>query len=121
VGDLTNPSPAIGWHNAERDSMIRRGPADMVFALALVHHLAISNNVPLEKIAAFFADISHHLVIEFVPKTDSQVKTLLANREDIFAGYAQDAFEEAFGRHFEIIRKEQVRDSSRTIYLMTKE
>lgn len=121
VGDLTNPSPAIGWHNAERDSMIRRGPADMVFALALVHHLAISNNVPLEKIAAFFADISHHLVIEFVPKTDSQVKTLLANREDIFAGYAQDSFEEKFGRHFEIIRKAQVRDSSRTIYLMTKE
>ena len=47
VMDLTNPSPAIGWQNAERDALSARGPADMVFALALVHHLAISNNVPL--------------------------------------------------------------------------
>jgi hypothetical protein len=120
VMDLTNPSPAIGWHNAERDSMAGRGPADMVFALALVHHLAISNNVPLERIAAFFAEISHHLVLEFVPKDDSQVKKLLANREDIFAGYAQDACEEAFGGFFETIRKERIKDSARTLYLMKK-
>ena len=54
VIDLTNPSPAIGWDNAERASLAQRGPADLVLALALIHHLAISNNVPLEDVAPIF-------------------------------------------------------------------
>jgi len=116
--DLTNPSPGIGWQNAERDSLIERGPVDMVFALALIHHLAISNNVPFERIAGFFAEITEYLVIEFVPKTDSQVRKLLANREDVFEDYSQDVFEERFGEQFSIIRKEPIEDSSRVLYLM---
>ena len=68
--------------------MMERGPADMVFALALVHHLAISNNVPLKKIAEFFSQISNFLIIEFIPKSDSQVKRLLLTRDDIFDDYA---------------------------------
>lgn len=118
--DLTNPSPGIGWQNAERDSLIGRGPVDMVFALALIHHLAISNNVPFERIAGFFAEIADYLVIEFVPKTDSQVRKLLANREDVFADYSQDVFEEKFGEWFSVIRKEPIEDSSRVLYLMKK-
>ena len=39
VLDLTSPSLATGWHNRERDSFLKRGPADAVLALALVHHL----------------------------------------------------------------------------------
>ena len=67
VVDLTNPSPAIGWQNAERGALADRGPAGLVLALALVHHLAIANNVPLPDLAAFFARVSRRLVIEFVP------------------------------------------------------
>ncbi len=68
VLDLTNPSPAIGWNNLERDSFLQRGPADVVMALALVHHLAISNNVPLVRVAELFATCGEWLIIEFVPK-----------------------------------------------------
>ena len=83
VLDLTNPSPAIGWHHSERDSVCDRGPVDLAFALALIHHLAISNNVPLARVADFFVDICKALIIEFVPKRDSQVRRLLASRADI--------------------------------------
>ena len=55
--DLTNPSPSIGWANEERLSLIERGPADAVLALALIHHLAISNNVPFSHIAAFLSQV----------------------------------------------------------------
>ena len=72
---------------------MERGPADLVFALALVHHLAISNNVPINKIAEFFSTISKSLIIEFIPKSDSQVKRLLATREDIFENYDEENFE----------------------------
>jgi hypothetical protein len=66
VLDLTNPSPALGWANEERESLGQRGPVDAVFALALIHHLAISNNVPLPRLADFFAGLCRWLVIEWV-------------------------------------------------------
>jgi len=118
--DLTNPSPAIGWHNRERESFIERAPADLVLALALIHHLAISNNVPLPQLADFFADAGNWLVLEFVPKSDSQVQKLLASRKDIFPNYTSDAFEDAFAERFTIHEKVAVRESERFLYLMEK-
>lgn len=118
VLDLTNPSPSIGWDNNERDSFGARGPADMVLALAVIHHLAISNNVPLPQLAYFFATRCKWLVIEFVPKSDSQVQKLLASREDIFPSYTRDGFETAFSASFNIHKSEAVQGSERTLYLM---
>lgn len=116
--DLTNPSSGIGWNHDERMSIIQRGPADMVFALALVHHLAISNNVPLNKLAEFFSQISKFLIIEFVPKSDSQVKRLLLTRDDIFENYDEKNFEIEFSKFFKIINSKKILDSERTIYIM---
>jgi hypothetical protein len=95
------------------------GP-DVVMALALIHHLAISNNVPLDRIATFFADLARHLVIEFVPKSDAKVKTLLATREDVFPHYTQDGFEAAFTRLFEIEEAVPIRESERTLYRLRR-
>ena len=120
VLDLTNPSPALGWHNRERDSFTGRAPADLVLALALIHHLAISNNVPLPQLVDFFHDMGQWLVIEFVPKTDSQVQKLLASRLDIFDHYTRVDFETAFGMRFEVLEAVQVRESERFIYLMRR-
>ena len=100
--DLTNPSARAGWAHEERDSFADRGPADLVLALALVHHLAIAHNVPLPRIAEFFARVARALVIEFVPKGDSQLQRMLSTREDIFDQYTQPDFEAAFGRWFTI-------------------
>ena len=116
--DLTNPSSGIGWNHDERMSIMQRGPADMVFALALVHHLAISNNVPLNKLAEFFSQISKFLIIEFVPKSDSQVKRLLLTRDDIFENYDEKNFEIEFSKFFKIINSKKILDSERTIYIM---
>ena len=118
VMDLTNPSPGLGWAHKERQSLIDRGPVSMAFALALVHHLAISNNVPLPKLAQFFSEVCEHLVIEFVPKSDSQVKRLLTSRLDIFDDYTEAGFEAAFKTQFEILQKAPVPESERTLYLM---
>lgn len=120
IMDVTNPSPGIGWENTERKSLTERGPADMALALALVHHLAISNNVPLIKIAEYFASIAKTLVIEFVPKSDSQVKKLLSSREDIFTEYDTEHFEKAFSHYFTIATREKIVNSERTIYFMKR-
>lgn len=118
--DLANPSPAIGWNNEERPSVLQRGPTDTLIALALVHHLAVSNNVPFESIAESFARCCCTLIIEFVPKEDSQVQRMLVTREDIFVDYNQHRFEKAFAKHFDIIAGATIRGSGRRLYMMSK-
>ena len=118
VLDLTNPTSDYGWAGSERQSVKSRANADLVMALALIHHLAISNNIPLERIAKYFRDLSSDLIIEFVPKSDSQVKKLLATREDIFPDYTIEGFEKAFSRFFEIIERKPVTGSERVLYLL---
>lgn len=118
--DLTNPSPNLGWQGRERMSLLERGSPDVVLALALIHHLAIANNLPLSRLAGFFGDLCRSLIIEFVPKTDSQVQRLLASREDVFPGYTQDVFEQAFRRYFEIRAVSKIRQSERTLYRMER-
>lgn len=120
VIDLTNPSPAIGWGNEERMTLAQRGPADLVMALALLHHLAIGNNVPLELVAGFLADLGRSVVVEWVPKEDPQVQEMLSTRRDVFAGYRREGFEDAFGDRFEILRREELPGSDRVLYLMRR-
>ena len=116
--DFTNPSPGLGWHNRERDSLVERAPADALLALALIHHLAIANNVPLPQLAEFFRALGHWLIIEFVPKDDSQVQILLASRQDIFPDYHVQGFESAFSAAFSIHEKIVLPDTGRLLYLM---
>lgn len=118
--DFTNPSPSIGWENKERFSLSERGPTDAVLALALIHHLAISNNLPFKKIANFFYGICKFLIIEFISRNDSQVQRLLRSRRDIFDAYTLRDFEAAFKLYFEIIDVQKIANSERIIYLMKK-
>ena len=118
--DLTNPSPSIGWDNNERMSISQRGPVDAVFALALIHHLTISNNIPFNKFAEFFSKICKFLIIEFIPKSDSQVQRLLLTREDIFDDFDQEHFEDEFLKFFKILKSEKILESERIIYIMEK-
>ena len=118
--DLTQPSPGIGFGNKERMSITDRGNVKCLFALALIHHISISNNVPFGKVAEWLSELTENLIIEFVPKTDSQVKILLATREDIFTGYTQENFEKEFGRYFKLVEKKNIEDSERTLYLMQR-
>ncbi len=115
--DLTNPSPDIGWALEERQSFIDRGPADLVMMLALVHHLAIANNVPLPRVAVFARSLCSWLIIEWVPKSDPQVQRLLRSREDIFPDYTQEAFEAEFEKVFSKVDSRPVGTDGRVLYL----
>ncbi len=120
VASLNTPSPAIGWANSERTALTTRLKADLILVLALVHHLAISNNVPLLKIAEWFAGMGKYLVIEFIPKQDEKVKQLLSHRADIFNEYDLENFKKAFGKCYNIIKEEKVGDTERVLFLMAR-
>lgn len=116
LADLTDPSPGLGWGNAERASLLERIDTDVILALALVHHLAIGSNVPLPMVASLFAGMAPHAVVEWVPKEDAMVKRLLASREDVFEGYTEAGFEAGFEAHFELVTKTPIEGSVRILY-----
>ena len=120
IQNLTNPSSTIGWAQSERDGLNERRNADMVMALALIHHLAITNNIPFNKIAHYFSSLGEHLIIEFVPKEDAQVQRLLTNRDDIFDGYTIANFKNIFSNYFAILQEIPLPETCRTIFLMRK-
>jgi ribosomal protein L11 methylase PrmA len=116
LADLTNPSPAQGWGSAERASLLARADADVVLALALVHHLAIGANVPLPMIAALFARLAPQAIVEFVPKEDAMVQRLLASRRDVFPGYTIEGFREAFAIDFDLLSETHIEGTARTLF-----
>jgi hypothetical protein len=90
----------------------------MILALAILHHLAIRNNLPFFKIAEYLSENCNTLIIEFIPKMDFQVQKILSRREDIFDSYNKDKFEENFKIFFEILESKRLNESERIIYLM---
>ena len=89
-------------------------------ALAVIHHLAIGNNVPLHKVAELFSSICKNLIIEFVPKNDPQTQKLLITKKDVFYDYTLDNFKNEFQKYFSIISFEKIYESDRILFLMTR-
>lgn len=123
VLDLSNPSPALGWGEEERDAFSSRCQANMLTALALIHHLTLGAGIPLAEVADYFSRLlasQGRLVLEFVPLEDSQVKRLLAARGNVFQNYTLEGCIAAFEKRFELICKHPVQDSTRTLLVLKK-
>lgn len=115
--DISNPSPSIGVNNEERSSFLSRANAELVIALAVIHHLAIGKNIPFEKIAVMFKKIvKTYLVIEFVPKADEKVQLMLKEKADIYTDYTIERFEMIFSQYFNLMNKKEINNSGRVLY-----
>lgn len=122
--DLSSPSPALGWASQERKSFIERCDADMIIALALIHHLYFSAGIPFPQMTDFFASLVRPggiFVCEYVPREDSQVKRMLSARDDIFDDYTMDCFSKAFSKSgFKELERESLPDSLRTLHVFQR-
>lgn len=118
--DAANPSPGIGWMNEERMPLLQRLQVDSVLALALIHHLAFTNNLPFNSLTELFSRIAKWLIIEFVPKHDPQAQSLIQGREHVFTAYTQEAFETEFRTRFHIRNAVPLGASGRTLFLMER-
>jgi SAM-dependent methyltransferase len=115
--NLADPSPGLGWRGLERRSLPERGRPDLVLALALVHHVAISANVPLRELLDWLASLGAALVIEFPTREDPMVKKLLApKREGLHPDYELGFFERCLNELFEVERSERLESGTRVLY-----
>jgi len=116
VINLANSSPALGWRGLERKTLVQRGKPGLVLALALIHHVVISANIPLDEFIDWLATLGGDLVIEFVSKQDPMTQKLLKNKEDQYDEYTLPHFEQSLQRHFRIVRREDLTSGTRFLF-----
>jgi hypothetical protein len=118
VGDLLNPTPALGWNLTERRDLFERIRSESFFALALVHHLAIGGNVPLPRVVETLHRIAPSGVVEWVDKQDAMVQRMLRNRTDVFEDYTWEKFQQELGRRFNIVKTVETHNGARRLCLL---
>ncbi len=117
VGNLADPSPALGWRGLERRTLDDRGAPDLMLALALIHHVSISANIPIADFLDWTASLGSGLVIEFPKRDDPMVEALLANKQDgANPDYDLDYFERELGRRYRIERREELPSGHRVLF-----
>ena len=114
--NLQNPSTGCGWMGEERKALTDRATPDAIIALALIHHLAIAGNVPLDEAVGWLVSLAPRGIIEFVHKNDETVQRMLRFRKDIFDDYHEDAFRRHLEATAEILERREVSASGRALY-----
>lgn len=126
VCDVLQPAPGIGFNNTERSSLMERLAVyapDVTMALALIHHITLSGNVPFEKSASFFASFSKNLIIEFPTRDDSWAQSLLVRKREFinhFDFYNEAEFEKGYSKYFDIVKKQTISGTKRILYFLKK-
>ena len=126
VSNIIEPSPGIGFANMERLSLLDRFKEyapEVTLALALIHHITLSGNIPFTKSAKLFSGFCSFLIIEFPKREDSWVASLLNRKREFinhFDSYNIDNFEESYSKYFTIVKKEKISETDRVLYLLKK-
>ncbi|MDQ3572171.1 MAG: methyltransferase [Actinomycetota bacterium] len=120
VANVADPSPGLGWRGAERRPLEARGQPDLVLALALVHHLAIGANVPLAEVVAWLRSLDAAVVVEFPPRDDEMVRSLLSGKgPGASPDYELATFERLLSESFTVERREQLDPGGRVLFLVS--
>jgi hypothetical protein len=122
VADIARPTPAVGWENAESFSLLERmeGKFDLVLLLAVLHHLLLMDQVPLDRIAALVSRITRkHALVEWVPQSDPMFQFLLRGRDAIYQHLQFDAMLAAFAPLFHVTARRDLANG-RSLVLFEK-
>ena len=123
VVNFTRPSPGTGWRNRECCAFLERagGAFDAVLMLAVIHHMLVTERVPLPDILALASELTADLlIIEYVGPDDPMFQRLTRGRDRLYNDLTREGFESVCGRHFQVVRREQLECSGRYLYVLRK-
>ena len=118
--DVSNPSSNIGWYQKERKGFMERLNFDSVIALAFEHHLSIAKNIPLVDVVDWITSLAPKGIIEFVPKNDVTIQSMLKLKGDIFPNYNLENFKKFLSNKAKITSEKIVSKSGRTLFSFEK-
>ena len=123
VVNLARPTPATGWRNAEYSSFLSRasGSFDLALMLATLHHLLVTERIPLNEIIRLASELTtDYLIIEYVAKEDLMFQQITRGRANLHQNFTRESFEAASLRHFSIVRSEPIKGDLRWLYLLRR-
>jgi SAM-dependent methyltransferase len=120
--DLAETTPNMGVLEKEFNSIYTRAKSSMVFGLALIHHLFISNQLSFFKISSILDRFSDkNVIVEFIPITDEKVQFLIKDKQRDYQDYTEEGFTKALDQFFQIKERIQLEGSERVLYLLEKQ
>lgn len=123
VLNLARPSPALGWNNSEMASFLARAGDhfDVALLLAVVHHLTVTDGVPLPKVFHLVAGLVRTgVIVEYVPPEDSMFQRIIRNKEHLVPRLQRANFDAAFAPYFEQVAVMPIPGSGRILYSLAK-
>ena len=123
VVNLTRPTPGVGWNNREWPSFLdrARGAFDVVLMLAVIHHMLVTERVPLSEVIDLAAELTaDSLIVEFVSPDDTMFRRLTRGREELHRDLTASAFEVCCRRRFEIVQSMHREGATRRLYWMRR-
>lgn len=115
--DFCRPTPPHGLVNSYQDA-ITRLRAEMVFALAVTHHLVFKRNLSFEAIAKQLSEFTEKwLIVEFVPADDIHVSKWIGDQH---AWYTIENFIEALKKYYQQIEITESSPSPRKLLFCSK-
>jgi SAM-dependent methyltransferase len=118
VMPLNNVSPDQGWRGRERKSFDSRGKPDLILCLALIHHMVVSANIPMQDFLQWIRNFDAAVVLEFVGPEDEMTLRLTKNKKEAHPDYTQDQFESIAASMFDIADAAPLKQGRRQIYLL---
>ena len=120
VAEFARPTPAAGWNNTETLSLLdrSRGRFDMVMMLAVLHHLLVRDQIPMEHIARLTREMANGwLLVEWVGPKDTKFQELSNGRDWLYGGLNEEQFAASFSSYFVPVRR-AVLSNERVLCLM---
>lgn len=120
VFNIARPTPAVGWANREIDSFLKRakGKFNVVMVLALLHHLIVTERIPLELIIKLLYDLNaKYLIIEWIQPNDPRFKQIALTHGDLYKNISGETFEQELKIHFNVLERLTLNSKTRVLYL----
>jgi hypothetical protein len=123
VVDFARPTPASGWRGTEYAGFLERaeGFFDCILMLAVIHHLMVTDRIPLAQIFDVAASVTTGwLIMEFVGPQDPMFVRLARGRDALYKWYSRPYFEDCARHSFDIVNSFDIPSSDRALYLLRR-
>jgi SAM-dependent methyltransferase len=123
VVDITRPSPGIGWRNRECSSFLERarGGFDGVLMLAVLHHMLVTEGIPLTEALGLAAEMTRDLLlIELVAPQDPMFRLICRGREALYEYLDRPLFERECARRFDTLAFRPLAGGTRWLYVLRR-
>lgn len=117
--NFARPTPAVGWNNSEVPSFLdrARGQFQMLTVLAVLHHLLVTERIPLSLIIDVLAETeATYLAVEWIAPEDPRFRQIAGTNRHLYDHLSETLFQRSLDRHYSVIERIALESKTRALY-----